>query len=55
MKWKFKDWKDFADLTMRFENAGSDACEIVLDYSNIPDTDSFGNYVNLVNLQDGWS
>ena len=54
MKWKFREWADFADVTMKFDNAGTDACEITLDYQNIPDKDSFGEYVNLEKLQDGW-
>ena len=54
MKWKFKEWPAFADLTVRFEGAGSDSCEIVLDYRNIPDTDTFGSAVSLEKLSDGW-
>ena len=54
MKWRFKDWPAFADLTIRFENVGSDACEIILDYRNIPDTDTFGGPVSLEKLRDGW-
>ncbi len=50
MKWRFKDWPAFADLTIRFENVGSDACEIILDYRNIPDTDTFGGPVSLEKL-----
>jgi activator of HSP90 ATPase len=54
MKWKFREWPTFADLTMSFEHAGEDACEIILQYSNVPDTDSFGSPVNLEKLNDGW-
>ena len=55
MKWKFKEWPSFAELLIRFDALGTDACEITLDYKNIPDTDSFGGYVNLEKLQDGWN
>jgi activator of HSP90 ATPase len=54
LKWKFREWPSFADVAITFENAGSDACEIVLQYTNVPDTDSFGSPVNLEKLQDGW-
>ena len=54
MKWKFREWATFADLKVTFENAGTDACEIVLDFTNIPDVDSFGSGVNLEKLNDGW-
>ena len=54
MKWKFREWGSFADLKIAFENAGDDSCEIVLDFTNIPDVDSLGNGVNLEKLSDGW-
>ena len=54
MKWKFREWSEFADLIMKFDSAGSDACELTLNYTNIPDMDNFGGYVNLDKLQEGW-
>ena len=46
MKWKFKDWKDYADLLITFENY-DDSCTITLDYKNIAENDSFGNFIHL--------
>ena len=46
MKWKFKDWKEYADLVITFANY-DDSCAITLDYTNIDEHDSFGNYIHL--------
>ena len=53
MKWKFKDWKDFADLKMTFENY-DDSVKITLEYTNIPDADQFNNNIHLDKIKDGW-
>ena len=52
-KWKFKDWNEFADLVITFENY-DDSCKITLDYTNIPEYDSFSNYVHLNKIEEGW-
>ena len=31
MNWKFKDWENFADLVMTFENF-DDSCRVTLDF-----------------------
>ena len=49
MKWKFKDWKDYADLVITFDNY-DDSCAVTLDYKNIDEYDSFGNYIHLDKL-----
>ena len=46
MKWKFKDWSDFADLVITFENY-DDSCKLTLEYTNIAEYDSFGNFIHL--------
>ena len=40
MKWKFKDWDDYADLVITIVDV-NDSCELTLDYKNIPEYDSF--------------
>ena len=53
MKWKFKDWDDFADLVISINNV-NDSCELTLDYTNIPEYDSHKNFVHLDKIGDGW-
>ena len=53
MRWKFKDWTDFADLVMTFENY-DDSCKVTLNYTNIAEYDSFGNFIHLDKIEEGW-
>ena len=46
LKWKFKDWDEFADLVITIENF-NDSCELNLNYTNIPEYDSFKNFIHL--------
>ena len=53
MKWKFKDWDDYADLVITIVDV-NDSCELTLDYKNIPEYDSFKQYIHLDKIADGW-
>ena len=41
MKWKFKEWPDYADVVIEFIGF-NDSCEIKVNYTNIPTHDSHG-------------
>ena len=41
MKWKFKEWPDYADVVIEFVGF-NDSCEIKVSYTNIPTHDSHG-------------
>ena len=53
MKWKFKDWDEYADLVIDIKNF-NDSCELLLDYKNIPEYDSYKNFVHLDKIAQGW-
>ena len=40
MKWKLKEWTEFKDLLVTFENFNN-SCAIIVNYSDISDQDSF--------------
>ena len=39
MKWKLKDWNEFAHVIVTFE--GGDKCEITVKVDSIPECDKF--------------
>ena len=53
MKWKFKDWPEFADCVITIQNV-NDSCEVLVDYQNIPEYDEFGAFIHLDKIQAGW-
>ena len=53
MKWKFKEWPDYADVAIEFTSF-NDSCEIKVSYTNIPTHDEFGNNIHVENIQQGW-
>ena len=53
MKWKFKEWSEFADVVVDFVSF-NDSCEIKVAYTNIPRQDSFGNSIHIDKIQSGW-
>ena len=50
MKWKFKEWPEFADVVVNF-TAFNDSCEINVSYTNIPTHDNFGNHIHIESIQ----
>ena len=44
MKWKFKDWPDYANVLITFASF-NDSCEVKVVYTNIPERDNHGNLV----------
>jgi len=54
MKWKFKDWATFADVVVDFNQAGSSSVDITVSFKEIPEYDSFGGFVHLESIQNGW-
>ena len=46
MKWKFKEWPEYADCVVTFEHF-NDSCEVKINYTNIPTNDTFGNSINI--------
>ena len=53
MKWRFKEWEEYADVTVDFVSF-NDSCEINVKYTNIPSHDSYGNSINVETIQNGW-
>ena len=53
MNWKFKDWENYCDLIITFENF-DDSCRVSLDFSNIAEHDSFGGYIHVDKIEEGW-
>ena len=53
MKWKFKDWPQFADCTVTFSGV-NDSCDVLVDFKNIPEYDNFGGFIHLDKIHDGW-
>lgn len=53
LKWKFKDWPAFALCCVTFAESGSKH-DITVRFTEIPEYDSFGGYVNLEGLKNGW-
>ena len=52
-KWKFNNWKDFADLTIIFKEEGGD-CLLTLSLKNIPERDNCNQYVDVKTIEAGW-
>ena len=38
MKWKFKEWPEYADVVIEFVSF-NDSCEVKVNYTNIPSHD----------------
>jgi activator of HSP90 ATPase len=53
-KWKFNNWKDYADLTMTFKEKEGNECVIIVHLKNIPERDSYNQFVDLPNLEKGF-
>lgn len=53
MKWKFKEWPEFADVVINF-HAFNDSCEVTVSYTNIPTHDTFANFINVEQIKQGW-
>mmetsp|Transcript_45121 Transcript_45121/g.59825 ORF Transcript_45121/g.59825 Transcript_45121/m.59825 type:complete len:119 (+) Transcript_45121:77-433(+) len=53
MKWKFKEWEDYADCVVDFVSF-NDSCEVNVTITNIPSHDSFGSHIHIENIQRGW-
>lgn len=53
MKWKFREWADFADCSITFEG-DSNSVEITVKFKNVPEHDKFSSYVHVDNIQKGW-
>lgn len=52
MKWKFREWQEFADCSITFN--GDSTHEIIVKFKNVPDYDKFGAYIHVDNIQNGW-
>lgn len=52
MKWKFKDWSDFATCIISFE--GTSSVEVTVKITEIPEKDKFSSTINLEGIQNGW-
>ena len=50
MKWKFKEWQEFADVIVEFEYF-NDSCEVKVSYTNIPSHDQFDNHIHIESIQ----
>lgn len=53
MKWKFKEWPEYADVVIDFVSF-NDSCEIKVSYTNIPSHDTYGNHIHVESIQQGW-
>ena len=53
-KWKFNNWKDQADLTLTFKEKEGDECLVSVSLKNIPERDTFNQFVDLPNLEQGF-
>ena len=53
MKWKFKEWPEYADVVIDFVSF-NDSCEIKVSFTKIPVHDIHGNNINLEGIQQGW-
>lgn len=53
-KWKFNNWKDYADLTLTFKEKEGNESLIMFNLQNIPERDSFGTFVDLPVLEKGF-
>ena len=49
MKWKFKEWENYADVVVTFK-ATNDSCDVKVSMTNIPTHDSFGNHIHVENI-----
>ena len=53
MKWKFKEWPEYADVVVAF-TPFNDSCEVKVSYTNIPSHDTHGQYIHVEAIQNGW-
>ena len=53
MKWKFKEWPEYADVVVAFESF-NDSCEVKVSFTNIPSHDNHNQYVHVESIQQGW-
>ena len=53
LKWKFKEWTEFADVVITINNV-NDSCEVAVAYTNIPEYDEFKSFVHLDKIHAGW-
>ena len=53
MKWKFKEWPEYADVLIEFVSF-NDSCEVKVNYTNIPSHDQYGNHIHNENIEAGW-
>ena len=49
MKWKFKEWPEYADCLIDFVGV-NDSCEVTVKLTNIPSHDSFGSHIHIENI-----
>ena len=50
MKWKFKEWPEYADVVINFISF-NDSCEVKVSYTNIPERDNHGNLIRTESIQ----
>jgi activator of HSP90 ATPase len=53
-KWKFNNWKDFADLTLNFKERDGNESLIMVYLKQIPERDNSGQTVDLPILEKGF-
>ena len=49
MKWKFKEWPEFADAHLTFVSF-NDSCEVKVAYTNIPERDNHGTLIQIESI-----
>ena len=49
MKWKFKDWNEYAQCVITFDG-GDQSVDVTVQFKGVPDHDRFGNYIHLENI-----
>jgi activator of HSP90 ATPase len=52
--WKFNNWKDEANLTITLKEKPGNECQVIVELKNIPEKDSYGQIVDLPNLEQGF-
>ena len=54
-KWRMKDWPNdvYSSVTMTFTGS-DDSTELTIDQTEIPEYDTYGKFVHLDNLENGW-
>ena len=53
-KWKFSNWKEFADLTLTFKERSGNECEIFVNMKNILERDNMESTIDLKVVENGW-